>query len=801
MIPEADLSNPQVSKLGEMKLISTGDSIDLVNSKASKDVSTALNMKDDKLNIGMSNGLTETSSIKEKEEIKINGLPNNPIDSSNKENNTEPKEKTKTAISVPLDCSDIDLDDSSKSDEILLIDDDDDDILEDCTPKPVNEQLKDSKSETVKPKDDLEKDIQKSNIETKVLPENVKKRSISPDDSQDLDAKRPKVDTVIAEEGQQLEVDLIKTEDAKHSKVDPVKTEDVKQSKVDPIKPEDAKLSIDDPIKIEGTKYSKVEQVKTGDAKRPTMDPIKPEDAKRPKLDHSKVESVKPNVDQVKNGDTSSTSKASSSKEDDSSEDVVIEKIEKGKHPATINALCITSEILQGFVRGCVRTYMKRRKQESLEKLHKQNKGMQSASTMWKETAKHLEKSLDDLNNQTQGLEKKWMLKKSFPGRTVGVQVHIGDSVQRVERVAPAQLERSPQSKQRGASSSLGPSVLLNPGYNTQSVPRSPVNITPQPRAGRQLGSGNQGQPRHQGPRQMQPMNIPQQRSPANHLQNGNRMPAPQPAPVSSHRNSVNLIDLTDEDDKPTTQPQPSRRSPKAPQQVQPKPPPMNNMQQQNPQMHQRLQNNNVLQNSSQQQNQIVQQNGVPVQFMSVQSPTGLRPGAAMFALVPRPQTQAPGQPITQLSPLPQQPNKSRHSLPPSVHIEQPTLKHPAPPPPPPSVANIPALAKKLPPKPGLKISRVTQGIVLSWNMPPLNEVEDIASYQLFAYQEAESAVPSTSLWKKVGDVKALPLPMACTLTQFQEGNKYHFTVRAVDKFDRCGSYSDPSAIFLGKRD
>lgn len=83
--------------------------------------------------------------------------------------------------------------------------------------------------------------------------------------------------------------------------------------------------------------------------------------------------------------------------------------------------------------------------------------------------------------------------------------------------------------------------------------------------------------------------------------------------------------------------------------------------------------------------------------------------------------------------------------------------------------------------------------------MPSLNEVEDISSYQLFAYQEAEAAVPSTSLWKKVGDVKALPLPMACTLTQFQEGNKYHFTVRAVDKFGRCGSYSDPSAIFLGK--
>jgi len=56
-------------------------------------------------------------------------------------------------------------------------------------------------------------------------------------------------------------------------------------------------------------------------------------------------------------------------------------------------------------------------------------------------------------------------------------------------------------------------------------------------------------------------------------------------------------------------------------------------------------------------------------------------------------------------------------------------------------------------------------GIVLSWNMNLYSTYEEIETYQLYAYQEGNTP-PSSTLWKKVGDVKALPLPMACTLTQ-----------------------------------
>ncbi|XP_037069673.1 activating transcription factor 7-interacting protein 1-like [Pollicipes pollicipes] len=72
-----------------------------------------------------------------------------------------------------------------------------------------------------------------------------------------------------------------------------------------------------------------------------------------------------------------------------------------------------------------------------------------------------------------------------------------------------------------------------------------------------------------------------------------------------------------------------------------------------------------------------------------------------------------------------------------------------------------------------------------------------VVSYHLFAYQQAGPVNPRANPWKKVGDVKALPLPMACTLTQFQEGHKYHFAVRAEDSFRRRGPFSNPSSIEL----
>ncbi|KFM68380.1 hypothetical protein X975_09299, partial [Stegodyphus mimosarum] len=99
------------------------------------------------------------------------------------------------------------------------------------------------------------------------------------------------------------------------------------------------------------------------------------------------------------------------------------------------------------------------------------------------------------------------------------------------------------------------------------------------------------------------------------------------------------------------------------------------------------------------------------------------------------------------------------------------------------------------PPKPRLKISAEKQGIILQWDMTLNSNQAKISSYEIFGYQELKQMPITSSLWVKIGLVQAMSLPMACTLTQFQEGHTYHFSIRAVDVNGHCGAYSDPATI------
>ncbi|XP_069710735.1 activating transcription factor 7-interacting protein 1 isoform X5 [Phaenicophaeus curvirostris] len=143
-------------------------------------------------------------------------------------------------------------------------------------------------------------------------------------------------------------------------------------------------------------------------------------------------------------------------------------------------------------------------------------------------------------------------------------------------------------------------------------------------------------------------------------------------------------------------------------------------------------------------------------------------------------------------------PQLTVHHRPPQVHAELPRPIHPAPLPEAPQPPRLPPEAANTSPpqKPQLKLARVQSqnGIVLSWSVMEVDRsCATVDSYHLYAYHEDPSAT-MPSQWKKIGEVKALPLPMACTLTQFVSGSKYYFAVRAKDIYGRFGPFCDPQS-------
>ncbi|XP_032316712.1 activating transcription factor 7-interacting protein 2 isoform X3 [Camelus ferus] len=112
----------------------------------------------------------------------------------------------------------------------------------------------------------------------------------------------------------------------------------------------------------------------------------------------------------------------------------------------------------------------------------------------------------------------------------------------------------------------------------------------------------------------------------------------------------------------------------------------------------------------------------------------------------------------------------------------------------------LPELVDKIrdtlpPQKPELKVKRVLRprGIALTWNIAKINpKCAPVDSYHLFLCHENPN---NKLIWKKIGEIKALPLPMACTLSQFLSSNKYYFTVRSKDIFGRYGPFCDIKSI------
>ncbi|KAJ8251844.1 hypothetical protein GJAV_G00226050 [Gymnothorax javanicus] len=162
-----------------------------------------------------------------------------------------------------------------------------------------------------------------------------------------------------------------------------------------------------------------------------------------------------------------------------------------------------------------------------------------------------------------------------------------------------------------------------------------------------------------------------------------------------------------------------------------------------------------------------------------------------------------------------QQPNGPQltvHHRPPQESLSKalfstrpPATLPPLPPAPGPPPRLPPEAAHTSPPqRPQLKLARVQSqnGIVLSWSVEEADRsCAGVESYHLYAYHQDQSGpggggagggASGGSQWKKIGEVKALPLPMACTLTQFVSGSKYYFAIRARDVHGRFGPFCEP---------
>ena len=102
-------------------------------------------------------------------------------------------------------------------------------------------------------------------------------------------------------------------------------------------------------------------------------------------------------------------------------------------------------------------------------------------------------------------------------------------------------------------------------------------------------------------------------------------------------------------------------------------------------------------------------------------------------------------------------------------------------------------------PTPLLKLTQTQLGLEVQWTYE--GDQSSVASYELFAFRKLtlkSSLHPAGNIsWKKVGDVKSIPLPMKCTLSQFKVGSTYSFAVRSKDEVGGLGQFSDVKIISL----
>ena len=102
---------------------------------------------------------------------------------------------------------------------------------------------------------------------------------------------------------------------------------------------------------------------------------------------------------------------------------------------------------------------------------------------------------------------------------------------------------------------------------------------------------------------------------------------------------------------------------------------------------------------------------------------------------------------------------------------------------------------------PSLPIPQVTVTInsngnlVISWSLTKEQNISVVSSYEIRAFQTADRSSAPVGEWKRIGLVRAMCPPMACTMCRIATGKLYSFVVRSIDKFGWHGQFSEVQSI------
>ncbi|XP_077173121.1 activating transcription factor 7-interacting protein 2 isoform X2 [Paroedura picta] len=87
------------------------------------------------------------------------------------------------------------------------------------------------------------------------------------------------------------------------------------------------------------------------------------------------------------------------------------------------------------------------------------------------------------------------------------------------------------------------------------------------------------------------------------------------------------------------------------------------------------------------------------------------------------------------------------------------------------------------------------KGIALQWNVREVDpRCAPIESFHLFICLESQRTGTRSS-WIKTNEIKAMPLPMACSLSQFTASGRCYFAMQSKDVFGRFGPFCDIQSI------